>query len=270
MKKIISNLITPFTNENEVDYNLMSKIIKMSEKNCVNGFSLFSITGEGTNLKEEEKRKIYYFVKENTNLKVVINIYSLDKNSILEEICKYEKKDIIYLHYPSVYSSRKLDIVSFYSFVLSKNPSYSFYLECIDFLPSDISSLLKYKNVKGIVIDKYYNYSEEINKKIIINNDNEITKCIENNIKCYITNIGFVFGKILSEMIEDWEYGFKNKLLFSYFDLACEVFSELPCPLNIKYYLSLNSNQSILNLRVPQYLKDIGNCHFDLLLQNDS
>ena len=268
MKKIISNLITPFNLSYEIDYDNLKKVIEMNEINSIDELSLFSISSETLNLSENEKDSIYKFVRENTKLNRVINIYSSDIEEVINRVEKYSVDDTIYLHKPYLYDVKREDIVLFYERILDRLPVYKFYLECNGLIKKDLLKLSKHNNVKGIVLkDSYYATKEnELFDKVIIENDNYITKHVYEGYDKYISNIAFAFGNIISEIIEDSKIHFKNILLYSYLDLVNEVFNELPIPINIKYYLSLKGVDRIMYYKAPLAFDNNTYNHFDLLI----
>lgn len=268
MKKIISNLITPFNSDLEVDYDNLNKIIKMNERNSIDELSLFSLTSETLNLNEIEKRNIYNYVKENSKLNRVINIYSSDINEVIDQTKMYNVDDIIYLHKPYLYEVKREDILDFYESIIVRLSSYKFYLECDGLIRKDLLRLIKHNNVKGIVLkDVYYATKEnELFDKVIIENDNNITNHVFDGYDKYISNIAFAFGNIINEIIEDSKIRFKNILLYSYLDLVNEVFNELPLPINVKYYLSLKGIERMMNYKIPISFDNNTYNHFDLLI----
>ena len=268
MKKIISNLITPFNSDLEVDYDNLNKIIEMNERNSIDELSLFSLTSETLNLNEIEKRNIYNYVKENSKLNRVINIYSSDINEVIDKTKTYNVDDTIYLHKPYLYEVKREDILVFYESIIVRLSSYKFYLECDGLIRKDLLRLIKHNNVKGIVLkDVYYATKEnELFDKVIIENDNNITNHVFDGYDKYISNIAFAFGNIINEIIEDSKIRFKNILLYSYLDLVNEVFNELPLPINVKYYLSLKGIERMMNYKIPISFDNNTYNHFDLLI----
>ena len=76
--------------------------------------------------------------------------------------------------------------------------------------------------------------------------------------------ISIYYGKLMKEIIEDYQIGFVNQINISYLKLVCEVIFQYTNPIGIKYLLSKKGYKS-MNLLLPlTKINSISNT-FDLL-----
>ena len=89
MFNLYTALITPYNEDNKVDYNSLGSLINESIENGVVGFVVNGTTGEAPTLTKLEKREILKFVLEQTkdaNVDIVVGVSSNDTSKVIEEI----------------------------------------------------------------------------------------------------------------------------------------------------------------------------------------
>ena len=280
MGKLINNLITPFTEEGEVCYDVLKLLLLEAESNKNDGLILFSLCGEGTSLSLEEKIEIYKFVKENTTLELYYSLNHLSLDLALKEIefikdldinnvvitCPYFVKpsqDGIFLYYRSL-AKALLNKKIFISNIPSRTG--------VNISFTTLKKLLKsHKNIIGLIESSTDLNLISLLKKdfpyflVYLNEDKLIYEGLDKGVDGVVSSISIIFGNVVREIIEDYQIGFRNELIISYIKLVCEIMSEYDIPVNIKYYLEKKGFKN-MNLRLPLVkVKDL-NEDFNLLM----
>ena len=100
-------LITPFTENLEVDYPALKKILRHTAKG-VDYYVVMGTTGEASTCSEEEKKKVLQFVKENnsSNLPIVYGIGGNNTKQVLETISSTDFEGVTALLSVSPYYSK--------------------------------------------------------------------------------------------------------------------------------------------------------------------
>jgi 4-hydroxy-tetrahydrodipicolinate synthase len=100
-------LITPFTENLEVDYQALKKILRHTAKG-VDYYVVMGTTGEASTCSEEEKKKVLQFVKENnsSNLPIVYGIGGNNTKQVLETISSTDFEGVTALLSVSPYYSK--------------------------------------------------------------------------------------------------------------------------------------------------------------------
>ena len=84
-------VITPFTNDNKVDFNALETIVENQVKGGVDYLVVLGTTAEAHVLCEEEKSDIVKFIKEKSSgLPIIVGIGSNDTRKVLKDIDKYD------------------------------------------------------------------------------------------------------------------------------------------------------------------------------------
>ncbi len=98
MKELIGTgvaLVTPFTNENEVDYNALEKLVNFQIENNIDYLVLLGTTGEPATLTKEEKQKVIAKIvaTNNKRLPLVLGIGGNATQQIIDEITNTDLDD---------------------------------------------------------------------------------------------------------------------------------------------------------------------------------
>lgn len=280
MGKLINNLITPFTEEGEVCYDVLKLLLLEAESNKNDGLILFSLCGEGTSLSLEEKIEIYKFVKENTSLELYYSLNHLSLDLALKEIEFIKDLDInnIVITCPYFVKPSQDGIFLYYRVLAKSLPNKKIFISNIpsrtgvNISFTTLKKLLKsQKNIIGLIESSTDLNLISLLKKdfpyfiVYLNEDKLIYEGLDKGVDGVVSSISIIFGSIVREIIEDYQIGFKNELIISYIKLVCEIMSEYDIPVNIKYYLEKKGFKN-MNLRLPLVkVKDL-NEDFNLLM----
>ena len=86
MKKIVNALITPFDDNNHIDYQELDKLLALAKDNCNDALVVGSTTGEGTLLSQDEKIECFKYVLKHTSLPCIYPINQMSFEKAKEEI----------------------------------------------------------------------------------------------------------------------------------------------------------------------------------------
>ena len=86
MKKILNALITPFDDNNHIDYQELDKLLALAKDNCNDALVVGSTTGEGTLLSQDEKIEFFKYVLKHTSLPCIYPINQMSFEKAKEEI----------------------------------------------------------------------------------------------------------------------------------------------------------------------------------------
>ena len=280
MGRLINNLITPFTEEGEVCYDVLKLLLLEAESNKNDGLILFSLCGEGTSLSLEEKIEIYKFVKENTSLELYYSLNHLSLDLALKEIDFIKDLDInnIIITCPYFVKPSQDGIFLYYRSLAKALPNKKIFISNIpsrtgvNISFTTLKKLLKsHKNIIGLIESSTDLNLISLLKKdfphflVYLNEDKLIYEGLDKGVDGVVSSISIIFGNVVREIIEDYQIGFRNELIISYIKLVCEIMSEYDIPVNIKYYLEKKGFKN-MNLRLPLVkVKDL-NEDFNLLM----
>lgn len=117
--EIITALITPFYDENKIDYLSLKRIINDQLSFNINKLLLFATTGEGSLISLKEKIKVIKKLnKDFNNLHLIVGIHSNNLQDIKRQISSFKKEHVEgFLLSPPDY------------YILSDNAIYEYYLK---------------------------------------------------------------------------------------------------------------------------------------------
>jgi len=268
--KLITSLVTPFNENNEIDEQELIRIIKDIESQGNDGFVLGDITGEGSSLTEGELIKIIEVANKYCKGEIIVSVgldNTLETIKLIDKIRKYKhdalmvivpyysqpNKRGIYEHFRTIANTFKEE-----KFIVNNIPSRTIVKleeetlnKLIEECPNIVGlkqSCKDYKMVKSI--------KEKFNKFLIYSGDD---KCILDMLKVgangAISVISHVFCKDLKELIEDYKNNIENDTLDRYIkELSDIIFCDTD-PIPIKYILSKKGYKS-MNLRLPMTYLD--------------
>lgn len=88
-------LITPFTNDNNIDYNALETIVENQVKGGMDYLVALGTTAESSTLRTEEKAKVVEVVKQNaTGLPVVVGMGGNDTQAIINAIANFNLEGV--------------------------------------------------------------------------------------------------------------------------------------------------------------------------------
>ena len=108
LKGCFTALVTPFTDDNKVDYEMLKKLINFQLESNIDGIVVLGTTAETPTLEEEEKENIIRLaVKEiNGKIPVVAGVYSNDTKKCIDISRKWENMGVDALLVSSPYYNK--------------------------------------------------------------------------------------------------------------------------------------------------------------------
>jgi len=99
LKDNIVALITPFNDDNSVNYNKIGELVEYHASCSVNGLLLLGTTGESSTLNKEEKEKIVEYVldKNHGRMKIVVGVCTNNTKDAIEQASIFENMGADYL-----------------------------------------------------------------------------------------------------------------------------------------------------------------------------
>ena len=279
VKRLINALVTPFDDNNFIDYLELDSLISLCEENCNDAIVVCSTTGEGTLMSREEKVECFKYVMSKTKLPC---IYPINQMSLLEakkEIDQVKDLDFdTFLIVTPFYVKPTQDGLFVYFKELAK---YVYPKKIIIYNVSSrtgvnisyftLRKLIKSsKNIIGIKeCSSDFNLIKLLKTNfpsfnVYLGEDSYFYKGLENNVDGFISVISLYYGKLMKEIIEDYKIGFVNQINVSYLSLVCEIIFSYPNPIGIKHLLKLKGHHS-MNLRLPLLPLNSQAQSFDLL-----
>ena len=279
MSKIINALVTPINENNQIDYVELKRLLDLAKENCNDELVICSTTGEGPLLSLEDKISCFKFCLENTSLPCIYPISQISLNDAKKEINLVKDLNFdTYLIVTPFYVKPNQEGLFLYYKELAK---YVFPKKIILYnVPSRTGVNINYflirkliKSSKNIIGIKEcscdFNLIKLIkanypNFKVYIGDDSYFYQGLEEKVDGFISVISIYYGKLMKEIIEDYQIGFVNQINISYLKLVCEVIFQYTNPIGIKYLLSKKGYKS-MNLLLPlTKINSISNT-FDLL-----
>jgi 4-hydroxy-tetrahydrodipicolinate synthase len=247
-------LITPFDNENNVDYEELRRLCKYHLENKTDGLCLLGTTAEAESLTDAEKVKIVECaIKEiDGKIPIIVGIISNIPDNVIEQAKMYESYNIdAYLVITPYYiKTNETGIIKHFSYIadnVSKpiilynvpsrcliSISYNA-LQILSLHPNIIgikeaSGDFKYQSkIASLITDKFKLYSGD---------DHTLLASLGLNASGYITVIGNAFPKELSEIYQNYKTDkfLSYKLYYELLPLIDAVYLEVN-PIGIKYLM---------------------------------
>lgn len=279
MEKLINALITPLNEENKIDYQELDKLLLLAKENCNDALVVCSTTGEGTLLDQEEKIDCFKYVLNNSSLPCIYPINQMSLESAKKEVDLVKNLNFdtflvvtpyyvkptqegLFLYYKELakYVYPKKIIVYNVSSRTGVNISYYTLRKLIKITPN-IVGIKECSNDFNLMKLLKANFPSFI---VYLGDDKYLYEGLEAGCDGVISVISLVFGKMIKEVIEDYQIGFKNQILVSYLSLASEIIFAYPNPIGMKAFLKKKGYKA-MNLRLPLTMVNIDNNAFDLL-----
>ena len=279
MEKLINALVTPFDDENKIDYKEVIKLLDLASNNCNDALVVGSTTGEGTLLDQDEKIELFKFVLNNTYLPCIYPINKMSLRASKKEIDLVKNLNFdTFLVVTPFYVKPTQDGLFLYYKELAK---YVYPKKIIIYNVSSRTGV----NINYFTIRKLIKISNNIigikecspdfnlikllktnfpTFKVYLGDDSYFYEGLEKNVDGFISVISIYYGKLMKEIIEDYHVGFVNQINISYIKLVCEIIFSSPNPIGIKYLLSKKGFES-MNLMPPLVKLNNQNPSFDLL-----
>lgn len=248
MKKVYVALITPFTKENEIDYQYLKKLIhRLMDEGC-DGFIVCGTTGESSTLNENEKFDLLTFVLETCKHQVEIYFgcgtnntadtlrlcrkaqnYDIDGVLIVTPYYNKPSQEGLYQHYASIASNCTLPIIMYQ---VESRCNCVFEVETLQRLVKNFNTIIALKYAS-----KNMEKAKEIKQKIpclkLLNGDDSL---ILEGDKVGMDGIVSVIGHIaMKELIAFYK---EDMILYDYyFKRLCRLLFIESNPAPMKYVL---------------------------------
>lgn len=263
-KELIGAMVTPFNNNDEIDYTEVLKLISRYEESKHDAIVVAGTTGEETSLTAKEKIDLIKFVCKNTNLKVIVGVVENNTQKAIEQIEVLNALPIYacLVAIPHYNKPPQRGIFMHFKKILqmSKHPI------IIYNVPSRCGVSIEYQTIKKLLhlsnkligikeCTPDYNLIYLLKKhnpdfKVYLGNDTHLLKALDLNADGIISVSSILFGEDYRNLLDDYEDGFKNVLLGEYLDLIGNLISLETNPIPIKYLLKKKGFKS-MNLRLP-------------------
>jgi len=264
--KLITALVTPFNNKNELDEEELRKLVNDVISQGSEGIVIGGTTGEGTSLKENELIRIIEIVNEvNCDIEIIVNVgtNSTDKTIELINKIKNYKHEALMMIVPYYNKPNQEGIYKHFKYIANTFKDEKFILYNVPsrtIVKLEVDTLLKLikecENIIGlkhasndlelvkIVKEKYPNF-------LIYSGDDKYTlDILKRGGNGVISVLSHVFGKDLKELIEDHDKGIENEMLNKYIKELSDILFCDTNPIPIKYVLYKKGYKS-MNLRLP-------------------
>ena len=239
-------LITPFDNENKVDYEELKKLCQYHLDNNTNGVCILGTTGEAETLNDDEKIKIVECVTKEINGKISIIVGTISNvpDEVIRQSKLFDRFDIdAYLVITPYYiKTNETGLIKHFSYIADNVSKpiilYNVPSRCgINISYNALQVLSLHKNIVGIKESSGdFKYQSKVSSlisdkfKLYSGDDHTILASLGLNASGYITVIGNAFPKEMSDIYKNY----KNNR-----DLSRKSFYEL-IPLMDAIYLDVN------------------------------
>lgn len=263
--KVINALVTPFDEQQQIDYACVDLLIKQAEEVGNDSLVIGSTTGEGASLSLNERLELYRFCKEHSKLKC---LYAICHHNLIDakkeiELALELKPDGFLIVTPFYVKAPQSGMLLYFKelaktakktpIILYNVPSrtgVSLHFETIKKLLRSQKNIIGLKEASNDFSLIYLLKKNFPDFKVYIGDDRYIYECLKYQGDGIISVSSIIYGKEFQELISDYELGFNNLLLKDYLKLIAEVLSIETNPIPIKYLLERKGFPS-MNLRLP-------------------
>lgn len=263
--KLIGAMVTPFNNDDEIDYEVVLELLKRYEDSGHSAIVICGSTGESTSLTIGEKIDLLEFCLQHSDLKIIMGICENDTKKAISEIelfapyrphgfllvVPYYNKPPqrgIFLHFKKCALAANHIPIIVYN-VPSRTCSH---IELVT-----LKKLMKVnKNIVGIKeATNDFSFMASIKKAlpkclVYYGNDKDFLKALQSGADGIISVSSIIYGEEYKLLITDYDDGFINRLLADYLSFIGGLISLESNPIPIKYLLKKNGVGS-MNLRLP-------------------
>lgn len=264
--KIITAVVTPFDENNNIDFESFKKLLDYLVKTHTDSVVVAGTTGEGSTLSINEKINLFTFAKENLPKKIKV-IAAIGTNNTLEtiKIVKRINKTNIdgYLIVTPYYNKPSQEgIYQHFKAIdnVSTKPILIYNVASRCGVEANIQTLMRlYHDCNHIVglkhASKNINLISSLKKEmpqflIYGGEDHFILDVFKKGGDGIISVISNYYGNEIHELIQDYQSGFENMTLYEYTQMIAEIAFIESSPAPIKYIL-FKHNLILNNLRLP-------------------
>lgn len=264
--KIITALITPFDENNNIDYESLKKLLTHIEKTHSDSVVIAGTTGEGSTLSLNEKLNLFTFVKTNLSKKIKV-IAAIGTNNTAETIKivkKVNKTNVdgyliitpyynkpsqegIYQHFKAIDNVSNKPILIYN--VINRCGVEANAMTLIR-LYHDCNHIVGLKHA-STNISMINQLKQQMPSFLIYGGeDHYILDVLKNKGDGIISVITNFYGNEVYELIKDYENDFENVTLYEYIQMLADLCFIESSPSPIKYIL-YKHNLILNNLRLP-------------------
>ncbi len=263
-KEIIGAMVTPFNNQDEIDYIEVKKLLESYEKSGHSAVVVAGTTGEESALTSKEKIDLIKFVIMNTKLKIIVGVAENNTNKAIEqiEVLNTLNIDALLVTLPFYNKPPLRGVFLHFKKILqtSRHPV------LIYNVPSRVGMSIDYQTIRKLlhISNKLIGIKECSNdfnlmallKKnfpdflVYHGNDTNFDKALAAGADGIISVSSILYAQDYKLLIEDYEDNFTNPILIDYLNFIGNLITFETNPIPIKYLLSINGYKS-MNLRLP-------------------
>lgn len=244
LKDIVLAAITPFDEDNNIDFSGAEKLLSFWRDEGVKNFFICGTCGEMMSLSNEERKRIidFYTKRKEEDEHICVHVGGCEKESIIDlSRYSYDKNaDSIAIVTPNYYKISQEELIEFYRHILNNIPNNEVYLynipQCtgLDILPETFVRLCnEFPHIAGIKysffdFSRIHEYLYKTPKNIIVlsGTDHMLIGLIASGVKGIITGIGCVYPKVFLSLLKAFKEH-DEELVIKLQELAIEISSIL-------------------------------------------
>lgn len=231
LKDIVLATITPFDNQNKIDFESIEKLLSYWRDNSINTFFICGTCGEMMSLSiEERKQVIDFYTKNKTNGEhICVHIGGVDKDKVIE-LGRYsndKNADSVCIVTPHYYKINQDELIEYYSDILKNIPNKHVYLynipQCtgLDILPETLKKLSdKFPQIAGIKYSFFdfnrihkYLYVNPDRVDVLSGTDHMLVALMSSGVKGIISGIGCVYPQVFVSLLKEFRNNNTEKVL---------------------------------------------------------
>lgn len=264
--KIITAIVTPFDESNNIDYVSLKKILTHLQNTHTDSVVVAGTTGEGSTLTQNEKINLFEFTRNNLpkRIKVIANVGTNNTSETVKFIKKVNKINVdgylvitpyynkpsqegIYQHFKKIDSISTKPIIIYN--VASRCGTETNFQTLIR-LYHDCNHIIGLKHASSNTTIISSLKKEMPNFLIYGGEDHYILDVLKNGGDGIISVISNYYGNEVYELINDYYNNFENVTLYEYIQMIAEIVFIESSPAPIKYIL-YKHNLLLNQLRLP-------------------
>ncbi len=218
-KGVYIALITPFNEDESIDFESLDKLINLMNKNIVDGLFVNGTTAEFPHLFFDERIELVKFIVKKFNGSIIVNVSDSSTEKVLKNInCLKEINGIsaVSTLIPYLYKISQDQILNFYR-MISRNSYFPvFVYNNPDITNGNIEvesmkEILKFENIAGIKdssknVSWYESIKPFIKEKIYLSGgDGEIINYLKNGSKGTISTIGNIIPGTVKKLYDSFK-----------------------------------------------------------------
>ena len=264
--KIITAVVTPFDENNNIDFESFSKVLEHLVKTHTDSIVVAGTTGESSTLTINEKINLFTYAKEKLpkKIKVIAAIGTNNTNETIKMVKKINKSNVdgylivtpyfnkpsqegLYQHFKAIDSISTKPIIIY---IVASRWGVEVNSQTLIRLYHDCNHIIGLKHASKNINMIAYLKKEMPQFLIYGGDDHYILDVLKNGGDGIISVISNYYGNEVYELINDYYNGFENMTLYEYTQMIAEIAFIEASPAPIKYIL-YKHNLILNNLRLP-------------------